>query len=640
MSALSISPPFPIFSETDGTPLEDGFIYIGAANQNPEVAPINVYWDAALVIPAAQPVRTLGGYPSQNGTPARLYVNADDFSITVKDKNSTLVYSALSDTTRIPFALVSGTLGSDRVIYAPTGGTVEEVLTNHGTRIGELEDQVEENTENIAENTTEIARFQALAMKSFNSVNGNLAASSFGGTRCVNILGDSISYGANAQNIQRDSWAGIFGRMLNLEFGTQNLGWLNVIASTSNAEGTYLNYHTQTAQTGTWLSITNADAGHIPSGYAIESSVATSTLVYRVPVTQRYMRVWYDGTVAGEIEVLINAVVVQTIVTTGAGTGWDKGGYLELGNLTATRNGICAYTIRCKSGTVRITGFEFTNDTSGFYRLMNFSRDGRAGRYVSQDVINKACEGCYFLVWALGVNDVAGGATAVAEYTQRIDWLIAAAAANKTRVILIDFVYEQLETNGIRAQIRRAADEIPGAVLIDVAKSWAPDGIELSVSGRTSRGLSVGVHPEEIGHRLVAEVVAQRIGLSVTSKRLATRGNPMWQAFDMSAGVAVNANNVPGQFVGWKLGTDGIHLAGLLGAVPGAPVSLGTIPPTEMPAGAIPAINFKSAPDAAGNTGQLSLTAGGALTYTPVGVAPTSVVFSHFIPWNDTATWN
>ena len=97
MSALSIQPPYPTFQETDGQPLEDGYIWIGQANLDPQVNPINVYWDAALTVPAAQPIRTLGGYPSNNGTPARLYANSD-YSIRVLNKNGSLVYNAPAST--------------------------------------------------------------------------------------------------------------------------------------------------------------------------------------------------------------------------------------------------------------------------------------------------------------------------------------------------------------------------------------------------------------------------------------------------------------------------------------------------------------------------------------------------------------
>jgi hypothetical protein len=93
MTALSIQPPFPIFTDTDGSPLENGYVWLGTANLDPQANPITAYWDAALTITAAQPIRTSGGYPSRSGTPARLYV-ASDYSIRVQNKNGSQIYSA------------------------------------------------------------------------------------------------------------------------------------------------------------------------------------------------------------------------------------------------------------------------------------------------------------------------------------------------------------------------------------------------------------------------------------------------------------------------------------------------------------------------------------------------------------------
>jgi hypothetical protein len=93
MTAFSIQPPYPIFTDRDGTPLENGYVWIGAANLDPQVNPIAVYWDEGLTQLAGQPIRTRGGYPSNNGTPARLYV-ASDYSIRVQNKNGSFLYSA------------------------------------------------------------------------------------------------------------------------------------------------------------------------------------------------------------------------------------------------------------------------------------------------------------------------------------------------------------------------------------------------------------------------------------------------------------------------------------------------------------------------------------------------------------------
>ncbi len=125
MSALSIQPTFPIFTGTDGLPLENGYIWLGAANLDPQGNPINVYWDAALSIPAGQPIRTLNGYPSRSGTPARLYVNSD-YSIRVQNSKGSLVYSAPEALERYSADLVSFTGFKGQV------GTVQDLAGDDG----------------------------------------------------------------------------------------------------------------------------------------------------------------------------------------------------------------------------------------------------------------------------------------------------------------------------------------------------------------------------------------------------------------------------------------------------------------------------------------------------------------------------
>jgi hypothetical protein len=116
MSALSIQPPYPAFAGTDGLPLENGYIWVGTVNLNPQVNPITVYWDAALTIPAAQPIRTLNGYPVYQGTPARFYVGSD-YSIQVLDSKGSLVYTSLN-----------GNVSSGSVASNATGNGVQTIF--------------------------------------------------------------------------------------------------------------------------------------------------------------------------------------------------------------------------------------------------------------------------------------------------------------------------------------------------------------------------------------------------------------------------------------------------------------------------------------------------------------------------------
>lgn len=87
----------PIFTDIDGDPLEDGYIYIGEAGLNPLSNPLQAYWDADLTVPAGNlpTARTKGGAASYNGAPSRLYV-ATNYSILVQDKKQRTVYSVLN----------------------------------------------------------------------------------------------------------------------------------------------------------------------------------------------------------------------------------------------------------------------------------------------------------------------------------------------------------------------------------------------------------------------------------------------------------------------------------------------------------------------------------------------------------------
>lgn len=93
MPALSINVPLPVFQDRDGQPLDNGYVYIGTPYLDPQTNPVQVYFDDALTIPAAQPLRTINGYVSNAGTPAQLYVNGVNFSIKVLDSKANLVYS-------------------------------------------------------------------------------------------------------------------------------------------------------------------------------------------------------------------------------------------------------------------------------------------------------------------------------------------------------------------------------------------------------------------------------------------------------------------------------------------------------------------------------------------------------------------
>jgi len=99
---IVIENPFPLFSDNNGELLESGYIYIGEAGLNPETNPINVFWDKDLLYPAAQPIRTINGLPSRDGTATPLYTASLEYSLMVKDKNQAFVNSIPDYSVAVP----------------------------------------------------------------------------------------------------------------------------------------------------------------------------------------------------------------------------------------------------------------------------------------------------------------------------------------------------------------------------------------------------------------------------------------------------------------------------------------------------------------------------------------------------------
>ena len=91
--SIKVTPFFPVFTDIDGQPLENGKIYVGVVDLPTIANPIQVYWDKDLTIPASQPITTIGGYPSNGGTPSPFYVQSG-YSLLVQNKNGTQVYAA------------------------------------------------------------------------------------------------------------------------------------------------------------------------------------------------------------------------------------------------------------------------------------------------------------------------------------------------------------------------------------------------------------------------------------------------------------------------------------------------------------------------------------------------------------------
>ncbi len=123
MASVQVVSPFEIFTDVDGNPLEDGFVFIGVAGMDPVANPVSAFFDSALTVPAPQPIRTKGGYASNAGAPSRLYIAETTYSTLVRNKNSTLILTALTSPAPFLVAPASST-DNELPLFSGTSGNI------------------------------------------------------------------------------------------------------------------------------------------------------------------------------------------------------------------------------------------------------------------------------------------------------------------------------------------------------------------------------------------------------------------------------------------------------------------------------------------------------------------------------------
>lgn len=93
-----LAQPVPLFLDGRGSLVDGGHVYVGNPGTDPEIVAnrIPVFWDAAYTVPAAQPLRTLGGVIVNAASPAFVYFPQVDYSLKIKDADGNQVLSVLN----------------------------------------------------------------------------------------------------------------------------------------------------------------------------------------------------------------------------------------------------------------------------------------------------------------------------------------------------------------------------------------------------------------------------------------------------------------------------------------------------------------------------------------------------------------
>lgn len=128
---LPVETAFKTFTDLDGKPLHNGFVYFGEPYKDPITHPVTVYWDAAGTLPALQPLRTVNGYIVNAGTPANVFYDGAYSELVQDSKRRQVFYARTSDEFSIA-TLVLGlakAFGSSLIGFIQSGtGAVKQSL--------------------------------------------------------------------------------------------------------------------------------------------------------------------------------------------------------------------------------------------------------------------------------------------------------------------------------------------------------------------------------------------------------------------------------------------------------------------------------------------------------------------------------
>ncbi|HHG3093096.1 TPA: phage tail protein [Vibrio parahaemolyticus] len=352
------------------------------------------------------------------------------------------------------------------------------------------------------------------------------------GTKVINILGDSISHGANVVDIPNDSWVGVIRKLLNLQYGATNHGFVTICDSMTNSHGTFQEIHKLT-KVGTWSTISGTSATHLMNGYAYASSLSGDSLSLEVPTISKEFRIWYDRKIGGgSFNLYVNDELVTTMSTSSPDSA-GEGGFYWSGSHPLNDDGHGKCTIKIEvvgDGVVTIMGLSYLDQWDQF-QVNNFSQSGRKARDLSDSVITRAVVGANAVIFALGHNDQTLTGSEKDSTIANLELLADKCIEYGTKLYIADFCWSRDSSNYVRAKLKEISEQVPGCTYLNFAEYFKIDGSTIGSTEliESMEFLSDGSHPTRLGHQVVAETIASSMFLSHSSKKAAEMFYQMWE---------------------------------------------------------------------------------------------------------------
>lgn len=272
----------------------------------------------------------------------------------------------------------------------------------------------------------------------------NKGRDAYGG-KSINILGDSISHGANAPNIPDHSYVGLLKKAVAKKFGVYNYGFTSLLCTFDNPDGTYQELHTIDLAAGEWgHGGGEGAAGHL--GFELYRSLSgqakmTVTVDRNATDAGRHVKglyVYYEaGPAQGSFRVEAAGRTLATVDCRRDKTDTcARSPYIPLpANLPAKAE---IRVVSSGAAPVVITGFGYAEEPNGV-TVQNYSRSGLQLVEVGNDVIQSVCR-ANVVVLALGFND-AGMQADHAAFRNKINRIIRSCEASGAKLAVVDTLW-------------------------------------------------------------------------------------------------------------------------------------------------------------------------------------------------------
>lgn len=339
----------------------------------------------------------------------------------------------------------------------------------------------------------------------------------------INVIGDSISHGANCPDIPNQSYVSLIKNRIAEKTGVYNYGFVSLADMLYNNLGTYQEIHK--------IENVGFDAARDSNYINVYRLTASDSTAYlNISVLHKFSEAYlyyHRGEECGTFDILVGGETVAQ-VNCGDGIGMAVYGPIDI---SGSDSAVITVRVTSDGKPVNLAGMAYYNDTKNI-AVNNYSMNGSSLIEYSDGVLDKIFN-AHTVIFSLGHNDsYYDSPTIEIDFTAKINTVIGLVKKYGTRLYVNDFCwFSDPKTNHFKLELKRLAREC-GAVYTDYA-SEIPDF--------TENCLSDWAHPNVEGHSAIAELLLSRFDILTRDIEV---------TFDANGGKALSA---PGKTVSFGL---------------------------------------------------------------------------------------